>query len=109
MPRRRAGKKIDFTHWTGFNGTFAAQASGSLALNIGAAQHESETLLRTRGSLVAWIDGLEAPAVAVQVSIGMLIVPEGTGATVLSTPFTNPDSPWFWYETFVTRSPRQLR
>ena len=63
--------------------------------------HESETLLRFRGNLVCSLDSAQSPGVLVQVAVGFLVVPEGSGTTVSSLPGTNPDSPWFWYEIFT--------
>ncbi len=100
MPRRRTGKKIDFTHWTGVQEAVLGQVAGSVGLTVSPAAHESETLLRFRGHLICYVDGLEEPATLAQIAVGMLVVPEGTGTTVLSAPATNPDTPWFWYEIF---------
>ncbi len=100
MARRRSGKKIDFTHWT--RGGFAAggHSAGTIATTTFAAQHLPETLLRTRGNLVAYIDGPSAPGKLVTVGVGMILVPEGTGSTVLWSPITDDDAPWLWYESF---------
>jgi len=57
--------------------------------------------MRTRGNLVCWIDGLEAPAVSIIVSVGMHVVPEGTGTTVLTEPFADENADWFYYNEFV--------
>jgi len=101
MPRRRGGKKIDFTHWTGVQEQFLAQGAGTAGLNVSPAAHESETLLRFRGHLAVFVDGQQAPSNLATIGVGMLVVPEGTGTTVLSSPVTNPDTSWFWYEQFV--------
>jgi len=90
-------------HWTPFSsgaigGTFAA---GTVAGTISAAQHDRETLLRTRGNLMAYIDATQAPGKAVLITAGMILVPEGTGATVLWSPTTDGDAPWFWYTAFI--------
>ena len=101
MPRRRSGKKIDFVHWTGVQESFVAQGSGLVAATVFSAQHESETLLRFRGNIACFVDGAQASGGLVHIGLGMLVVPEGTGTTVLSRPLTEPDSPWFWYESFT--------
>ena len=101
MARRRSGKKIDFTHWTGWNFLAGAVASGGTSASlISAAQHLPETILRTRGNFVAWMDGAQAAAVSAQMGMGLILVPEGTGTTVLWSPLTDADAPWFWYESF---------
>ena len=101
MARRRSGKKIDFVHWSGVQELFAALAAGTSARTVFAAAHESETILRFRGNIAAYIDGLQATSRWAQVAVGMLLVPEGTGTTVLASPATNPDSSWLWYDIFT--------
>ncbi len=102
-------KKIDTVHWT--YGSFAnsAQAAGTFAAQVFPAAHIPETLLRTRGEWVAYIDAAQTPGKLVSVGIGMIQVPEGTGATVLWSPITDGDAPWIWvdyamlgYEEMVT-------
>ncbi len=100
MARRRSGKKIDFTHWTGFAGGNSALAAGSSAQTLLAAQHLPETLMRTRGNLLAYVDGAGAPGRLARVAMGMILVPEGTGTTVLWDPESDSDASWFWYTTF---------
>ncbi len=98
MARRRTGKKIDFVHWTGFSVHADALAAGSIASTAIAAAHEPETILRMRGEFAAYLDGTGAPGVKVQVAAGLILVPEGTGTTVLWSPFTDADAPWLWYD-----------
>ncbi len=98
MARRKSGRKIDFTHWTGFSGVSLGQAAGSVGFALLPALHDPETLLRTRGEYVAWLDGAPAVGDAVLVSLGIILVPEGTAATVLWSPFTDADAPWIWYD-----------
>ncbi len=100
MARRRSGKKIDFTHWTGFGQTLAVLASGTpQAVLVAPALHEPETLLRTRGELLVYADGVQTPGGLTQVAVGLIPVPEGTGATVLWSPIADDDAPWFFYWT----------
>jgi len=100
MPRRRSGKKIDFVHWTGFSaGTTAALSAGTLGATVFAAQHDPETLMRIRGEYVTFMDAAGASGRSVLVSAGMILVPEGTGTTVLWSPFTDADAPWIWYDS----------
>ena len=101
MARRRSGKKIDFVHWTGFSTGISGQSAGSLATLLSAAQHDPETLLRIRGEYVTYIDAASAPGKQVTVSSGMILVPEGTGTTVLWSPLTDADAPWIWYDTAI--------
>ncbi len=101
--RRGSGRKIDSTHWTGFSAVTASGglSAGAVGFNIHAAAHLPETLLRTRGNLLAWVEGAVAPNLMASVSVGMILVPEGTGTTVLWSPGTDPDAPWFWYSSFL--------
>ncbi len=98
MARRRSGKKIDFVHWTGFSQAITAQAAGTAAFLLAAAQHLPETLLRIRGEWVSYLDGTTAPGVLLDVAMGFILVPEGTGSTVLWSPFTDSDAPWIWWD-----------
>ena len=101
MPRRRSGKKIDFLHWTYGSGFFASLADGTpMAGTVIAAQHLPETLMRTRGEVaVNGVSG-QVPGRACSIGVGMILVPEGTGATVLWSPITDGDAPWFWVDYF---------
>jgi len=100
MPRRRSGKKIDFTHWaTGQDsGSFAA---GTVAATLFSAEHGSQTLLRMRGEWAAILDGGLGVATFIRVSVGIILVPEGTGTTVLWKPFTDGNAPWI-YVSYAT-------
>ena len=100
MARRRSGKKIDFVHWTYNSAANAAQAAGSSALTWSAAQHDPETILRFRGHLSAFKDGVGTPGQWASIGIGMILVPEGTSTTVLWSPITDGDAPWIWVSYF---------
>jgi len=101
MARRRSGKKIDFVHWTGIFPGVANLSAGTQGVLALAAQHEPETLLRIRGNYVTWLDLAQNPGTVVEVSAGLIEVPEGTGTTVLWSPFTDADAPWIWYDSAV--------
>ena len=95
------GKKIDTVHWTYGSWDFPAQAAGTAAVNVLAAQHLPETLLRVRGEQVCYADSTQAPAKLASIGIGLILVPEGTGTTVLWSPITDGDAPWFWVDYFM--------
>ena len=78
-----------------------ALAAGDLAFTIGAAQHNRETIIRIRGTVAAFIDGTQANGIGAIISMGICVVPEGTGTTVLWSPETDVDAPWMWYDTFL--------
>ena len=98
MARRRSGKKIDFVHWTGMAGASLAQSAGSVGVSLNPAQHEPETLMRLRGTWSCYLDGTQAPGALIDVAIGVVLVPEGTGTSVLWTPLTDVDGPFIWYD-----------
>jgi len=102
MPARRRGKKIDYTRWvsTGAIGVLALSAGtdGQLALTTGV---RPETLMRTRGQLVVTLDGVQAPTSLLDVAVGLIKVPEGQGTTVVSSPITDGNAPWLYYERFT--------
>ena len=101
MADRARVRKIDSTRWAGFNGIFSSISAGSFAISFGAGiLRQHETILRTRGNLVGWIDGLGAPGRAVLISMGLHLVPEGTGTTVLAEPFADDNESWFYHESF---------
>ena len=95
---RRSGfaKKIDNVHWT--YGSFASLAfsAGTIASTVYGAQHLPETLLRIRGEVMGYVDGTSVPGGLTAVGMGLIQVPEGTGATVLWSPITDGDAPWIW-------------
>ncbi len=101
MARRRTGfqKKIEVVHWTGVAGQFITQAAGAAAGLLAAAQHLPETLLRIRGEWACTLAAMTANGRGAQVSIGIILVPEGTGTTVLWSPFTDADAPWIWWDS----------
>ena len=100
MARRRSGEKIDFVHWTGGAVEALAFGAGIVAGTLGVALHEPETLMRLRGNLLAYIDGSQVNGGGVVIGAGIILVPEGTGTTVLWSPLTDSDAPWIWYDRF---------
>ncbi len=99
-PRRRSGKKIDFLHWTFAAGFIPALSAGTLAASIIPAQHLPETLMRTRGEICVGIDGAPVAGRSAIIGVGLILVPEGTGTTVLWSPISDGDAPWFWVDYF---------
>jgi len=98
MANRKSGKKIDFTRWT-FGAFDSALASGSAQGVIVSPATRAQTILRTRGEIVCYADGTQAPAGRVRVGVGFLV--QQAGATAVSLPVTDGDSPFFWYEVFI--------
>jgi len=95
-------RKIDTVHWT--YGSFSAGglSAGTVAGMLLAAQHLPETIMRTRGELVVYVDGAQgATGKLTAVGVGFCLVPEGTGTTVLWSPITDGDAPFFWVDYFM--------
>ncbi len=100
MAHRRGGfrKKIETVHWTLGSWEFVNQSAGTAALTVLAAQHLPETLMRIRGEQAVALGSSLAAGVGVNLTIGLIQVPEGTGTTVLWSPFTDGDAPWIWWD-----------
>ncbi len=101
MARRNSRGSDRTTRWSGGNFVFNAITAGTAALTLVTFGTANTTLIRLRGNLVAWIDGNEAPPVGLDVAIGAIVMPEGQGSTVLSSPVTDDDAPWLFYERFA--------
>ena len=101
--RRGSGRKIDTVQWIGFVNTWSNQGSGSQASTVVSLDdRQRSTIMRVRGELTCYLDGVQAPGTRVQVGVGMQLVPTGTSTTVLRSPITDDTaSAWFWYETFT--------
>jgi len=97
---RRFAKKIDELNWHGVVGV-GAFAAGTFAVNLISASLGSFTIMRSRGEFTGSIDGTETPNAKAQITMGVWIVPEGTGTTVLASPVSDPNADWFIYETVV--------
>ena len=89
--------------WLGFatDSTLFGLSAGNIAITLAAASTLKDTVMRTRGSICGFLDGAGAPAEAFLVSMGMWIVPEGTGTTILGDPFSDPNADWFFYSQFL--------
>ncbi len=96
----RHRKKIDTVHWTYGSFVMSSLGAGTAAINVLAAQHLPETLLRIRGEWTAFLEGTQAGGAGIAFSAGLILVPEGTGTTVLWSPITDGDAPWIWWDTF---------
>ncbi len=94
-------KRIQSTRWDGANHFFGAATAGAVAQTFATAGTDTETLLRIRGELTGWIDGNDAPPVAIDVAVGIALVPEGSGTTVLWSPLSDDNAPWLMYERFT--------
>ena len=99
--RSSAQPRIKNLRWGGNTHTFQALSAGTAAQTLITSADATDTLMRIRGELVCWIDGLEVSATAVDIAIGAIVMPEGQGATVVSDPASDDSAPWLFYERFV--------
>ena len=101
MPRRfsrsRGPKKLDHTQWALSTGSSQAQAAGAVAINFSTVGTTPATLLRIRGEILVFLDGSHAPGKLIQVTYGIILVPEGTGTTVVFDPVLDANAPWLLY------------
>ncbi len=98
---RSRSRSIDNLRWIGFQSDSLALAAGSTGELVAVSTAMPDTVMRTRGTLLAFLDGTSTPGVVVDVAVGLHVVPEGTGATVLQSPITDPNADWFWYDRFA--------
>ncbi len=57
--------------------------------------------MRVRGEILSFMDGVHAPGVLVDMALGMIVMPEGTGTTVTSSPISDANAPWFFYHRWT--------
>ncbi len=91
--------KIRNKRWDGALHTFVFSA-GTAAQTMVTSAASTDTIMRIRGELVGFLDGLSATALGVHVAIGAIVMPEGQGTTVVSSPITDAQAPWLFYEQF---------
>ncbi len=96
----RHGKKIDSVTWDLVSLSFAALGAGSQAQTAISAGTTPTTLLRIRGQLLAYVDGASAPGKQAVIAVGLIVMPEGTGTTVTSSPFSDGNAPWLYHNIF---------
>ncbi len=101
MARRRSGRKIDFTRWTANCQSFAALSAGATAATYFSAGSRTETILRIRGNLLAYVDGVQAPGTQADIGVGIVKVPADQGTTVVLSPIADDTAPWLYYERFA--------
>jgi len=100
---RNTGRKIEFKQWDPWNsGTaFLALSAGVIGTVLFSVTESPYTIMRSRGSLTAWIDGAQSGGQAIRVAVGMILVPEGSGSTVQYNPIADANAGWFFYSTFT--------
>ena len=98
--RGRHAKKIQTVHWqAGAPVNVVGIASAGISgVNLLAAQHLPETILRMRGEWMCAFNGALGTASGARLVAGMILVPDGTGSTVTWSPIADSDAPWIWYD-----------
>jgi len=92
---------MESVRWSGSQQAFLALSAGTSGSTfITATDDPPETLLRLRGELMCVLDGTQAPGVLLSVGVGIALVPQGSGTTVLWSPLSDSDAPWWFYERF---------
>ena len=100
--RGGSGKVIDNLRWIGASAAALALVPATpQAAQVLVATTAPDTVMRTRGNLLGFLDGTPDPGDLVEVAVGLIIVPEGTGNTVLQSPLDDANADWFWYERFA--------
>ena len=102
MAHRRSNsrfeKVIDDVRWSGANHSFLAATAGSSA-QLMVSDGDRETILRIRGEIISYGDGVQDPDGAlIDCALGAMVVQAGSGTTVIQAPLTDEDAPWFFYE-----------
>ena len=99
---RRHAKKIQSVVWKGIGAVFESLVNGATAaFAVLSAQTQPETILRIRGEWLAGFANPLAPDTGATVRVGLILVPEGTGTTVLWAPGTDVGAPWIWWDALT--------
>ncbi len=104
MAKRTRGfqKKIDHVAWDGFSLNFLALGAGTIGTTFfNQLLDRPVTLMRIRGQVWGSVDGASGTGKAMQISMGIIKVPEGTSASIVYNPVADDKAPWLWYATFV--------
>ncbi len=88
--------------WTGFTGSFLNKAIGVGALQLLTPSTILDTILRTRGHMLASVNEVQAPGQLAELAVGFIVLQEGraVGGAVPS-PLTDRNADWFWYTSFI--------
>ena len=97
MATTRPPKKITTVRWKDVKAKAAGLAVGTIAANVVAADEFPQTVMRTRGELMGYIDAPEEPPVLIRWAFGLACLPEGQSSTVRWSPIADPNAPWFVY------------
>ncbi len=104
MARGRTGRKTDYT-WNGTTFGNSIGAATSTLLSV-AVVGGAGTVMRTRGAIVASIDG-EVDGDKVAVMLGIKTASDdqvAAGATAFATPSADMDADWLWHGGIMLQS-----
>ncbi len=94
----RTEKKLHSRTWELSTGNVTALAGdASVANNFSGVGTSPVTLLRMRGEVMGWKDGVSTPPLGGQVTYGIILVPEGSGTTIQFDPVSDANAPWLLY------------
>ena len=99
--RARPAKKIDNVIWDLSNGFVTGLSAGTQAFQFSTVGTAPTTLMRIRGEIFSYLRGTTAPATLARVTYGIILVPEGSGATVQFAPISDANAPWLLYGSGV--------
>ena len=97
--RRGGGKKIDFVEWSGVSGATFVLASGGAGFAEVVQTLVAATLLRTRGEIIASIDG-PVDNDQCSISAGIIVITEeqlAAGITSIPNPADDLNADWLWH------------
>ncbi len=97
MARGRRVKKIDNLLWGLGAGSSLGQSAGVIGIQFASVATSPHTIMRLRGEVMAYVDGAGAPTKLSRVTWGIIVVPEGTGSTVVWDPDSDSNAPWLAY------------
>ncbi len=93
---------MDHTAWELSTGYVAGLTAGNQGFNFSTVGTSPATLLRIRREIVGNMDAATAVAAGIQLTYGIILVPEGSGTTVQFTPVGDANAPWLlWGTGFV--------
>ncbi len=93
-------KKIDTIRWAGFVHSGSLSAGSAAVTILSAFATVKETIMRTRGELLCYVDSTSAPGGLAEIACGFILAQSGQSTTVLSAPITDAQAQWLWYERF---------
>ncbi len=96
----RPAKKLNSLNWQLTQAASAAVGAGATqGFQFSTVGLQPTTLLRMRGEVIGFLDAVQSPGKLIAVNYGIILVPEGSGATVQFAPLSDANAPWLLYGT----------